>query len=325
MIVRRTFIGGLAAAAVPLRQHPVFAQQGKIARIGFVSMFSSSSSNHVDLLREGLREFGWSEGKSFVIEGHFADGSLERARDMVRGLVRKQVDVLVARATEAAHIAKRETSSIPVVIMVADPLATGLVKSLSRPEANLTGMSLLGPDLAGKRLELLREIKPNLGTVGFLGSFQDPNGKTFAAQTIAAAKQLNITLHVSLVDGPGGITDSVFQEFQRNGVEGLIVQPIFTSRRGRILDLAKPLRLPIISNYRVFAEDGALLTFGPDDEVTTRRAAYYIDKILNGAKPTDLPIEQPTRFELAVNLRAAKSLGLTVPVTILTRADRVIE
>jgi len=244
-IGRRKFFATLggAAAAWPLAAS---AQQTKIARLGFVSW---QAPTRIEDLRQGLRELGYVEGKNIEIEVHFVDGDLERTQNAIRTLVQKGVDILVVRATPAAHIAKTMTQTIPIVMQVSDPLATGLVKSLSHPGGNLTGVANSGPDLAGKRLELLREIKPGLRTVAFLGSSKDPNGATFARETKVAADQIGMNVLVRLLDSADALHESDFQAMQRDGVEAVIVQPIFTGHRVKIVGLARNSRLPVIADY----------------------------------------------------------------------------
>jgi putative ABC transport system substrate-binding protein len=302
-----------------------YAQQGKRVKLAFVSWRSPAQADDVESLRQGLRDRGYIEGKSIEIESHFTDGNRERTQEIIRKLVQDGVDILVVRATPAAHIAKELTQTIPVVMIVADPLATGLVKSLAHPGGNLTGLSMFGPVLAGKRLELLREIKPNLRTVGFLGSSRDPNATTFVQETRAAAAHLGLNLAVKLIQGPEAINESIFQDMKREGAEAVVVQPIFTGHEEKIVGMAMSYHLPVVADFAVFAEAGALLTLGPDDNAQTLQAASYVDRILKGAKPADLPIEQPTTFLLVLNVLSAKELGLTIPPSVLTRADRVIE
>jgi len=309
MIRRREFITllGGAAAAWPLAAR---AQQTKIAKLGFVSW---QSPTRIDDLRQGLRDLGYVEGKNIEIEVHFVDGDRERTQNAIRTLIQKGVDILVVRATPAAHIAKAMTRTIPIVMQVSDPLATGLVESLSHPGGNLTGVANSGPDLAGKRLEILREIRPGIRTVAFLGSSKDPNGATFARETQGAADQIGLNVLVRLVDSADALDESDFHAMQRHGVEAVIVQPIFTGYRVKIVGLARNSQLPVISDYIPFAEAGALLTLGVDDAERVRRVAYYVDRILKATRPAELPVEQPTTFQLVLNVLTAKSFGWTIP------------
>jgi putative ABC transport system substrate-binding protein len=207
----------------------------------------------------------------------------------------------------------------------ANALATGLVPSLSHPGGNLTGVSLLLTDTAGKRLEFLREIEPGLHTAGFLGSSKDPNTVNFVKQTQAAADDLGVKLAVKLIDGPQAIGQPIFEAMRGDGSQAIIAQPIFIGYQDEIVAMAMKDRLPVISDWAAFAKAGALFTYGARQAAGMRRTAYYVDRILKGAKPADLPVEQPTEFELIINLKTAKVLGLNVPQSLLARADDVIE
>jgi putative tryptophan/tyrosine transport system substrate-binding protein len=211
------------------------------------------------------------------------------------------------------------------VMYSANALATGLVPSLSHPGGNLTGVSLLLTDTAGKRLEFLRQIEPGLRAAAFLGSSKDPNTATFVNQTQMAADQMGIKLAVTLIDGPQAIEQPTFEAMKVDGVEAIIAQPIFTGYQDEIVAMAMKDRLPVISDWAVFANAGALFTYGARQAALMQRTAYYVDRILKGAKPADLPVEQPTEFELVINLKTAKALGLTVPQSLLALADDVIE
>jgi putative ABC transport system substrate-binding protein len=304
----------------------VFAEQAKKVKIGYVSWWPPAQAEHVDYVREGLGDLGYVEGKDFEIESYFTDGNRQRTQEVIGTLVTKGVDILVASGTPAVHIAKDATQTIPIVMApVADPVATGLVQSLAHPGGNLTGLSALAPDLMGKRLEMLREIMPSVRTVSFLGSSKDPNTATFVRETQAGTDKIGLNLVVKLVEGPDAIGTPVFEAMKGEGVEAAVVQPIFTGHQDKIVALAMKSRLPVISQYAVFAKAGALLTYGVDDVSLMRRAAYYVDRILKGAKPAELPIEQPTKFQLVVNFKTAKALGLTVPSSLLVAADEVIE
>jgi putative tryptophan/tyrosine transport system substrate-binding protein len=210
------------------------------------------------------------------------------------------------------------------VIAVADATATGLVTSLARPGGNITGVSAASPDAAGKRLELHREFRPGLTRVAFLGATNDPNTRTFLKETQTAADAIRLQLQPVLISGPEEF-ESAFGTMVSQRAEGVIVQPLFVGHRVKLVELANRHRLPLVSDQRVFAEAGAIATYGVDRSTFYRHPASYVDKILKGAKPTELPVEQPTKFVLVVNLKAAKSLGIEVPLTILYRADEVIE
>jgi putative ABC transport system substrate-binding protein len=320
---RRDFISMAAGALVlPIAAR---AQQARLVDIGFVTWGSPAIKMRAEDLRQGLRDFGYVEGTNYRLESHFTDGNRERTREIIQALVARPVDILVVWQTPAAHIAKEATKTIPIVIMVADALATGIVPSLSRPGGNITGISNTGPELAGKRLEVLREIRPELRTVAFLGSSNDPNGPTFARETALAAEKIGLKSLTRLVDGHGAVDTGLIAQIKRDGAEAIIVQPVFTSYREQIVGMALDAGLPVTSDFALFAEAGALFSLGVDDGVQLRRTAYYVDRILKGAKPADLPIELPTKFTLVVNTLTAKKLDWTVPPLVLARAERVIE
>jgi putative ABC transport system substrate-binding protein len=308
---RREFIGlvGGAAAMWPLAGD---AQQPKIAKLGFVSWQSPAASDQIEFLREGLAQLGYVEGRNISLEAWFTDGNRERTQAALRAFVEKPVDVLIA------------TQTIPIVMIVADPLATGLVPSLSRPGANLTGLSLASPDLAGKRLELVREIRPDIRTIAFLG-VAEPQTQSFVRETSAAAKTMGLTVVVRIVDSPDMVDGALFDAMKRDGVEAVIVQPLFAGQQDKIVGLAMKSRLPVIADFTTFAKAGALLSLGVEEADILRRAAYFVDRILKGAKPADLPIEQPTTFRLTINVRTGTALGWTIPPLLLSRADEVIE
>jgi putative tryptophan/tyrosine transport system substrate-binding protein len=319
---RREFIvllGSVAGLASPA------AADDKKVKIGFLSWFPPTMNVDLDHFREGMQQLGYVDGKNYEVEAYFTGGNREMTQDVARRLVQEPVDVLLAVATPAIHIVNAATHTIPIVMLTANALATGLVSSLSRPGGNLTGVSLLMTDLAGKRLELLREIQPSLHAITFLGSSRDPNTATFVRETQTAADQLGVVLSVRLVDGPASIDQAIFDTMKRDGSEAVIVQPIFAGYHDNIITMAMKSRLPVISDWAFFAEAGALLTYGANEADLMRRTAYYVDRILKGANPADLPIEQPTNFEMVINLKTAKALGLDVPATLLATADRVIE
>jgi putative tryptophan/tyrosine transport system substrate-binding protein len=319
---RREFIvllGSVAGLASPA------AADDKKVKIGFLSWFPPTMNVDLDHFREGMQQLGYVDGKNYEVEAYFTGGNREMTQDVARRLVQEPVDVLLAVATPAIHIVNAATHTIPIVMLTANALATGLVSSLSRPGGNLTGVSLLMTDLAGKRLELLREIQPSLHAITFLGSSRDPNTATFVRETQTAADQLGVMLSVRLVDGPASIDQAIFDTMKRDGSEAVIVQPIFAGYHDNIITMAMKSRLPVISDWAFFAEAGALLTYGANEADLMRRTAYYVDRILKGANPADLPIEQPTNFEMVINLKTAKALGLDVPATLLATADRVIE
>jgi ABC-type uncharacterized transport system substrate-binding protein len=304
---------------------PAFAAD-KAVKIGFLSWYSPARKVELDYFREGMQQLGYVEGKSYVIEAHFTDGNRELTQQVAEKFAEAPVDILVVQSTVAAHIAKEATQTIPIVVtFVANPLATGLVQSLSHPGGNITGVSGQVTDLAGKLLGLLHEIRPVLNTVTFLGLAKTGNAAAFVRETKAAADRLGVKVLERLVDGPEAIDQALFDAMKRDGAEAVIVQPIFAGHEERIAAMALRSQLPTIAESPSFADAGVLVAYGPDDAVLVRRAAYYVDRILKGAKPADLPIEQPTQFQLIINARTARELGWTIPPSVSMRADRVIE
>jgi putative ABC transport system substrate-binding protein len=315
----------LAAFLALTFARPAWAANDKKVKIGFVSWFPPSMTADLDRFREGMRQADYVEGRDYDLEPAFTGGNRVQCQDIVRKYVQEPVDILVAIATPAIQICKEATHTIPIVMFTANALATGLVPSLSHPGGNITGVSLLLTDLAGKKLELLRDIRPSLRAVSFLGSTTDPNAATFVRETQAAADHLGIQLSVHLVEGARAIGQPIFDAMKADGSEAVIVQPIFSGYQEQIVTLANKARLAVISDWSFFAEAGALLTYGASYGALNRRLVYYVDRILKGAAPADLPIEQPTEFELVVNTRAAAELGWTIPQPVLIRADRVID
>jgi putative ABC transport system substrate-binding protein len=321
---RRAFIALLGgAAAWPLAARA----QGtpKVPRVGILDFFpSAASADFIEPFQDALRELGYSDGRNIRVEYHSAEQDGDRAARLAADLVRSEVDIIVAVATPAAHAAKRATATIPIVMTVADPLATGLVASLARPGGNLTGVTTTSPDLAGKRLELLRELRPGAARVAFLGAANDPNTATFVRATRAAAESIGVVLHTLLVTGPDEF-EAAFAKMARERMDGLIVQPLFVGHRARLAQLAVQHRLPLIADQPVFAVGGALAAYGINRRIIFRRPAYYVDRILKGARPADLPVEQPTSYQLIINLKTAKALAIDVPWFLQQRADEVIE
>jgi putative ABC transport system substrate-binding protein len=311
----------LLQAACPVRARPADG----VPLVGYVSWFPASEAAQMAPLSAGLAELGWSLGEGIRIETHFTDGDAQRTRAAIASLLSRGVDVLVVRATNVAHIAKEMAVGVPVVMLVSDPLATGLVQDLARPQGNMTGLSLQGPDLAGKRLEYLRMAIPRLKAVAFLVHRPDPNAKTFVEATRAAADAMGLRLVVHWVDSLNGYQESNFASMARAGCQALSVQPIFTGQQERIVALALHHRIAVISNYPAFARAGALLTLGPDDQAITRRAAYYVHRLLKSAHPGDLPVEQPSRFTMAISRKSARALGIALPEALLLAADQVFD
>jgi putative ABC transport system substrate-binding protein len=313
------FLTPLAAEAQPA---------GKIPRIGLLSSFSPSDTTlwH-QAFREGLRDLGWVEGKNISIEYRYAEGRDDRLPDLVADLVRLSVDIIVSAFTPDALAAKKVTKTIPIVVVSAgDPVTTGLVESLARPGGNITGLSTMSPGLAGKRLALLKEIVPKLSSLAVLWIPQSPTSALNWKEIQLAARELGIQLH-SLEVRSSNDLDNAFETTirARAGALAITPDPLFGRNLKRIVDFAAKSRLPSIFHVREFVDAGGLVAYGPDRSDSFRRAAGYVDKILKGVKPADLPVEQPTKFELVINAKTAKSLGLTIPQALLQRADRVIE
>ena len=305
----------LAAAAQEAR---------KIPTVAWLSWWGGEDNPRSEGFREAMRSLGHVEGATVRFEWHWAGGSRERAAAIAADLVRREVDLIVAQATPAAHAAKAATTTIPIVMTTADPLATGLVTNLARPGGNITGVSIFSPEVAPKRLELLRDLVPRLRRVAFLGSTRDPNTQTFVRETETAAATLGIAFHPVLVDGPGDF-EAAFMEMAREGAQALILQPIWYDHRAALAELALGHVLPMAGDTRRFAEAGALLSYGQDWSAGTRRVAAYVDRILKGEKPGELPIEAPAEHELVINMKTAGALGITVPGVLLLRANEIIE
>ena len=319
---RREFLGLVGGAAI--LPHVARAQQGRIFKIGFVSWQAQSAENQIKYLREGLAQFGYVEGRNINLEAFFSDGDPERTRAALRALIDKQVDILIARVSPVAQIAKEMTRTVPIVMLAADPVATGLVPNLSHPDANLTGLSFASPDLAGKRLELVRDIKPDIKAIAFLGSKQTSTA-SFIRETTEAAKVMGLKVVLRILDNPELLDRAVFESMKADGAEAVVVQPLFAGQEAKIVDLATQSRVAVIGEFSAFARAGGLFSLGVEETDVLRRAAYFVDRILKGAKPADLPIEQPTAFRFTLNVRAAKAIGWTIPPAVLSRADEVIE
>ena len=318
----------LAALAAP----PVIAEArpaGKVPRVAYLNATSAASATWaVEPFRQGLRELGYIEGQNILIEYRWADGRFERLPALAAELARSRVDVIVAQNTVAAVAAKSATSTIPIVLVtVGDPVGSGLAASLARPGGNVTGLSLFPtPAISGKQLELLKEAFPTLRQVAVLANPANPPTADLLTETERAARSLGLQLRVVEVREPKDF-DGAFTTIKDDGVPALLViaDPLVNENRVRIVGFAAANRLPAIYPYRTFADAGGLMSYDVDNSDLSRRAATYVDRILKGAKPADLPIEQPARFELVVNLRTAKALALTIAPSLLLRADHVIE
>jgi putative ABC transport system substrate-binding protein len=319
-----TLLGG-AAAAWPLAAR---AQQGGMPLVGFLHAGSAQAVER-DLagFREGIRRLGYVEGTNIRFESRYADGYLDRLPDLALDLVRLNPRVIVSAPLPAHLAARQATSTIPIVMATgADPVGFGLVASLSHPGGNVTGLANFAETLAPKQIDLLRETVPRLARFGLLVNVTNPLHVPQLRETKIAAAAGGVVLVPVEVSDPEKL-DAAFATLQEERVEALLVSPdvTFYSRRRQIAELAAATRLPAIYGYRHHVEEGGLMSYGPDIPDQYRRAASYVDKILKGARPADLPVEQPTKFELVINLKTAKALALDVPPTLLARADEVIE
>jgi putative ABC transport system substrate-binding protein len=300
----------------------------KVYRIGFLGNSTATlEANLVGPFREGLRELGYLEGQNIVIEYRWAEGKYERAPALLAELVARNVEVIVTAGTPTSLAAQKATTSIPVVVVaVGDPVATGLVASLARPGGNITGLTSTAEETEGKRLELLREVIPRLSHIAALWNPENPVLLPQLKQMRDSAQVLGMKVQVLEVRTPGGLEET-FQAILRKRPGALLVMGdrLFLHNRQRIMDFATTQRLPVVPVHPELVEAGGLMTFGPSYPGMHKRAAYFVDRILKGAKPADLPVERPTKFELVINLKAAKALGLKVPPSLLQRADRVLE
>jgi len=308
---------------------PSSAQQPKkVFRIGWLSMSSEAAlPTRYEAFRQGLRELGYLEGQNIVIERRDAKGILQRLPDVAAELVRLKVDVIVTTGSTGVVAAKQATSTVPIVMTTGgDPVALGLIASLARPGGNVTGLTSISNDLAGKRLELLKETIPKLTRVGVLWNPADPGARTGSfKETEAAAQAFGLHLQSLETQGPKDF-ESVFKAASKAQAHALIVlqTALINAHRTQIIELANKNRLPTMFGEGAQVEAGGLMSYAPNSADLFRRAATYVDKILKGAKPADLPVEQPTKFELVINLKTAKQIGLTIPPNVLARADRVI-
>jgi putative tryptophan/tyrosine transport system substrate-binding protein len=320
---RREFVTliGATAAAWPLAAR---AQQGRLARIGALVLTIADAESLGRALREGLRELGYTEGQNFTLEFRSADGNADRLPDLAAELVRVPVDVIVATFTPCALAAKQATTKIPIVIAaVADPVGSGLVQTLARPGGNITGFSNMAAETAGKSVEFLRDMLPSLRRVAVLANPVDPFTRPFLEQVHLAGRTAGIEIApVAMARAPEEV-DAAFATMAQERPEAVVVQSIFFSRT--VDDLAVKYRLPSASVLRQFAQAGGLMSYGADVSDIFRRSAVLIHRILQGTKPSDLPVELPTKFELVINLKTAKALGLEIPPQLLARADEVIE
>jgi putative tryptophan/tyrosine transport system substrate-binding protein len=327
---RRAFIAVLAGGLLAAPRVPEAQQAVKVARIGYLAANLAANPHLQEAFRQGLRDLGYVEGRNVVIEYRFAEGKFERFPALAAELVALKVDVIVAPGTPAALAAKQATRTLPIVFPVAvDPVQSGLVASLARPGGNVTGLSALIPELVGKCLEQLTQAVPGVSRVAVLwqpGGIDERTEQDQLKGAEVAARALGVRLQFVEARGPADL-DRAFSDMTRAraGALTVLTSVMFVNERRRLVDLAAKNRLPAVYAQREFVDAGGLMAYGPNLADLFRRAATYVDKILKGAKPGDLPVEQPTKFELAINLKTAKALGLTMPPSLLQRADEVIQ
>ena len=322
----------VAVLAVSLLAAPLAAdaqQTGKVPRIGFLSLTSPSDRpSLLDAFRQGLRELGWVEGQNIVIDYRYAEGRVDRLPDLAAELVRLKVDLIVSEGTQGVTAARNATETIPIVmITVRDPVGTGLIASLARPGGNVTGMSgSAGLEIVAKQLELLKEIVPAIRRVAILSNPTNAYHQLAIREVNVAARSLGVELQLLGARGPNEF-DGAFAAMAKERVGALLVlsDAIFGYHQTRLVDLAARSRLPAAYSVRDYVEAGGLMSYGPSLLDSYRQAAAYVDRILKGAKPAELPVEQPSKYELVINLKTAKVLGLTIPPSLLARADEIIQ
>jgi len=319
---RRNLLAIIAGAAA-LRPLAARAQQPKMPTIGVLVVSSAGAERFWRLFQEDLRDRGYVEGKSVRFEFRSDPGQGDRLPELAAELVRLKVDLIVTWFTPAALAAKQATRDIPIVMALAgDPVATGLVESLARPGGNVTGMAAVGAALAGKCVELIRDLLPSAQRVAVLVNAPDPFSKPFLEQIRLSSAAIGTAIEPIMIHSAEEL-DAAFSAMEKDRPDAVIVQPSLPVKRSA--ELALKYRLPAVSFVRAIVDEGGLMSYGVDEADAYRRAAIIVDKVLKGAKPADLPVEQPTKFELVINLKTAKALGLTVPQLLLARADEVIE
>jgi putative ABC transport system substrate-binding protein len=331
MVAGSTIVKIVIVVAVLLFAAPVAAgaeQVGKVPRIGFLMSTSPSTiADRVEAFRQSLRELGYVEGRNIVVEYRWAEGKIERLPALADELVRLKPHVIVTAGPTVTRAAKQASSTIPIVMAFdSDPVGSGFAASLARPGGNITGLSTLAPEISAKQLELLKEIVPRLSRVAVLGTSTQPGTPQAVRSVEVAAAAFAVQLQYLDVEGPKDI-EVAFREAAKGRADAVLAlsSRVLLSHRKQIADLAVKSRLPAIYAQRAHVDDGGLMSYGASLADLYWRAAVYVDKILKGAKPGDLPIEQPTKFELVVNMKTAKALGMTIPPSLMLRADKVIE
>jgi putative tryptophan/tyrosine transport system substrate-binding protein len=323
--VRRKNIFCVALCAMLFALCATAQAQSKMPRVGILFM-GGRDQPHLEEFKQGLRERGYSEGKNIILEYRYAEGKYDRLPDLAKEFVREKVDVIITTSSVSAQAARKATRTIPIVMTSGSPVEQGLAESLAKPGGNVTGLSVLVSDLSGKRVELLKEGFPRITRVATLWSPRSSEAVIGLKETEEAAHALAIPLYLVKVQTRDDI-ERAFAVLPKANVNALLVvlSPQVTLHSKTIVDLALKQRLPGMYPTRQFAEEGGLMAYGPLIGDLYRRAATYVDKILKGAKPEDLPVEQPTKFEFIVNLKTAKQIGLTIPPNVLARADKVIK
>ena len=317
-----------ASPAIAFKPHGAYAQQPALPRrIGVLLAGFSPESKEVKAFREGLRDAGYVEGRDVVIEWRFANGDYARLPELAADLAQRKVDVIVVESTVAVRAAKQATTTIPIVMaLVGDPVGSGLVANLAHPAENITGLSLMTVDLSAKRLQLLKELVPRASRIAILWNPITPWHAQAVRDLKAVAPAMSIELKFVAARGPEDLSSAFLQVRQAHAQAMYVIEnAVFSIHRDKLLALASQARIAVIYGQKDFAEQGGLIAYGTNFVDMFRRSAGYVDKILKGAKPSDLPIEQPTKFELVVNLKTAKALGITIPRSILLQADEVIK
>jgi len=329
MMERRAFIGMITGGFLAAPLGAGAQQVGKVYRIGYLNAAGPPPSATLDAFKDALREFGYVEGKNLRIDYRFAEGRYDRLPDLAAELVRLKVDIIVTVPTQATAAAKNATKTIPIVMISGsvDPVGLGLVASLARPGGNVTGLSYgASPEIFSKGLELLKETVPKVRRVAILSNPGSPIQPFIMRELVVAGRSLGVQLQLLEVRGPNEF-DGAFAAMAKEHVGALLVvaDSLFNLHRARLADLAARSRLPAAYGTSDLVQAGGLMSYGPSFRDLHRRGAVYVDKILKGAKPAELPVEQPTKFELVINVKTAKALGLTIPPSVLARADQVIE
>jgi putative tryptophan/tyrosine transport system substrate-binding protein len=323
-----TLLVALCAVPLPFCFSAEVQQPNKVPRIGFQAASSASTiADRIEAFRQGLRELGYVEGKNILIEWRYAEGKFDRLPALTSELLGLKPDVIVTAGPMDTRAVRKATSTIPIVMTWdQDPVGSGFVASLAHPGGNVTGLSILAPEISGKELELLKEIIPRLSRVAFLGNSTEPGNTQALRETQTAARSFGMQLQSLDVLTAKDIDTAIGAASNAHAHAILVLtSPVVFTHRTRLVDLAAKHRLAAIYQRRQFVEDGGLMSYAASITDLDRRAAIYVDKILKGAKPADLPVEQPTKFELVINLKTAKQIGLTIPPNVLTRADRVIK